>query len=121
MHVRGLACLGNRLRADDGLEGRLHHLGIAAVDVLEVARREVDARCLALRDVVADVGLVRSGHHRHDLHPCLDRPFELLHAHRSLEVARNLVVAARDDCDHALGAVDAVLHGLHVHLWHLDV
>ena len=103
MHVRGaaLACLGNLLSAHNGLEGRLNHDGVAAVNVLEVARRQVDARGNPLRDVFADLGLVRSDHHGHDLDPRLDRPLELLNAHRTLEVARPLVFAARDDREHA--------------------
>ena len=55
MHVNGRACLRNRLRTNDGLEGRLHHVRVAAVDVLEVARGEVDARRLALLDELADL------------------------------------------------------------------
>ena len=97
------AWLGDPLGADDGLEGCLYHVGVASINVLEIARGKVDARGDPLLDELADLGLVRSGHHGHDLHPSLDRPLELLHAHWALEVARLLVVAACDDREHAPG------------------
>ena len=49
------AWLGDPLGADNGLEGCLHHVGVAAINVLEIARGKVDARGDPLFDELADL------------------------------------------------------------------
>ena len=49
------AWLGDPLGADDGLEGCLYHVGVASINVLEIARGKVDARGDPLFDELADL------------------------------------------------------------------
>ena len=51
----GLAWLGDPLSVDYLLEGCLHHRGVAAINVLEIARGKVDARGDPLFDELADL------------------------------------------------------------------
>ena len=55
------AWLGDPLGADNGLERCLHHVGVAAINVLEIARGKVDARGDPLRDELADLSGSGSG------------------------------------------------------------
>ena len=52
-----VAWLGDILGADDGLEGCLYHVGVASINVLEIAlaRGKVDARGDPLFDELADL------------------------------------------------------------------
>ena len=49
------AWLGDLLGVDDGLEGCLHHVGVAAINVLEIAIGKVDARGDPLFHELADL------------------------------------------------------------------
>ena len=49
------AWLGDPLGADNGLEGPFHHVEVAAINVLEIARGKVDARGDPLFDELADL------------------------------------------------------------------